>query len=597
MSIQGIQQPAYPYPNPVQVNPVMGFPAPVVTGTPVPPSAYPTDELQFDRYRQHQCKPVLTESPQDKSLALLLHPMQYKRFARMQTAEGPVQTLKMVNAILRHLDPGTQKQFKDLINQGILTSGKSDDGHSALYHLYGILTTPRAQGYNNQTILKETVEVLSQPYSISQRFAPVTPQGARQLMQVRNSPGLNPSKVPPPVKPVNWQDLNVESSATCVASSVMYYMADKEPTGLARHINELTSPMNAFFEKAKLEEISPDNPQQAFQILQERQIPYYISGSGEVTIKVENPPAGVIRAIEAQKVPTGAQYRNAIGAAYQSAITFLATRSYDPATDLRDADAPGETSKGLTEVEKTLMEAIIKDNGGVQSVTYQAVNNKANPAPGEESNSYLFGYNRRFEQTRNDILQALQMNEPVIIGTTDTDETGAIVAGHEITITSAYIDRQDNQLKFVVADSDDNLAAPVVKSARELIPTIHHAGLPVRLARKINQEIQASQGNYLIPDQQDQANFKLLSRETGPMPADASSPTNQQPSLSTAQPTPVQPLPGQLSGTSTPAQLSPNVSFSQPQLPFTPTANVNPFATNQAPFTAPVPPLIPALAS
>lgn len=495
-------------------------PAPIYTTTPTQlPQPLQTDGIQFARFQQQQCKPMLIETTQDKANALLLHPQQYRQFQQMNTAESPAITVKMANQIMRALDPLAQRQFKHLLNRGVLTKSKSDDGHSALYHLYGILTTRRAPGYDNRSILRETIQILSQPYTISQRFAPTSPEVSRQLMQVRNNPGINSGNVLPPIKPLAPEDLNVESSATCVASSVMYYMADKEPTGLARHINELTSPLSAFFEKARFEEISPDAPQQALQILQENQIPYYVSGPGEVTVKVENPPTGVIRATSSQNLPTGNQYRNAISAAYQSAITYLVTRSYDPASDLRDADEPGETSKGLTEAEKTLMEAIIKDNGGVQSVTYQAVNNKVNPVPGEENNSYLFGYNRSFEKTTSDILAALRMNEPVIIGTTDTDETGAIVAGHEITITGAYTDPQDGQLKFVVADSDDNVAAPVVKSARDLIPTIHHAGLPVRLARSINQEIKNNQG-YLIPDAQDQANFTLLARETGPMPAE-----------------------------------------------------------------------------
>lgn len=517
MSIQGLSTPyrvSAPLPPAWASTPVMPAPQPWVP--------MQTDGIQFDRFKQQQCKPVLILTQQDKTNALL-HPQQYQQFQKMNTAEGALLTLKMVNHIQRNLDPLTQQKFRHLINKGILTKGTSDDGHSALYHLYGILTTPRSPGYDNRTILRETIEVLSQPFTISQRFAPITPSVSQQLMNVRNNPGLNRNNVPPPIKPLAPEDLNVESSATCVASSVMYYMADKEPTGLTRHINELTSPMNAFFEKAKFSEISPDSPQQALQILREHQIPYYISGPDEVTVKVENPPAGVIRAQSSQNLPTGNQFRNAIGAAYQSAITYLVTHSYDPATDLRDADAPGETSKGLTEAEKTLMEAIIKDNGGVQSVTYQAVNNKANPMPGEENNSYLFGYNRRFEDTTNDILQALSMGQPVIIGTTDTDETGAIVAGHEITITSAYTDLKDGQLKFVVADSDDSIPEPVVKTARELIPTIHHAGLPVNLARQINRQIQNNPG-YLIPDSQDQANFKLLAHEAGPMPADETDP-------------------------------------------------------------------------
>ncbi len=493
---------------------------------PLPPSIAPVLSPHQDFFQSPSqtpsrllglpCKPQLVETPQDRLNALTLNPSLYQRFTQLQIPEGPIMGVKMFTQISKSLGPTSQQHLHTLLQQGVLTHQKADDGHSALYQLYGILTTPRAQGYDNRAILQETLQVLAKPYSISQRFAPTTPQAAQALLGAHRSSVLYGGTLSPAINP---QDLHVENSATCVASSVMYYMADKEPADLARHINELTSPLNAFFEKARFDEISPDNPADALNILNSHQISYSLSGPGEVLVKVENPPTGVVRAITSQGNPGSKNYRNAIGAAYQSALTYLATHSYNPATDLRDSDVPGETSKGLTEAEKTLMEAIVKDNGGFQSVTYQAVGSKANPAPGEENNSYLFGYNRPFEKTIQDILQALQMNEPVIIGTTDTDETGAIVAGHEITITGAYTDPKDNQLKFVVADSDDDVAGPVVKSARELIPTIHHAGLPVALARQINREIQANAG-YLVPDHRDQVNFKLLARETGPMPQD-----------------------------------------------------------------------------
>ncbi|WP_303673926.1 hypothetical protein [Vampirovibrio chlorellavorus] len=519
-------------PNPLPPNPLPMFPV-------LPPSqdVFQSQSPPPSRLLGLPCKPQLVETQQDRLNALTLNPSLYQRFAQLQIPEGPVLGVKMFTQISKNMGPTSQQHLHTLLQQGVLTQQKADDGHSALYQLYGILTTPRAPGYDNRAILQETLQVLAKPYSISQRFAPTTPQAAQALLGAHHSSALYGGTLSPAINP---QDLHVENSATCVASSVMYYMADKEPADLARHINELTSPLNAFFEKARFEEISPDNPADALNLLNSHQISYSLSGPGEVLVKVENPPTGVVRAITSQGNPGSKNYRNAIGAAYQSALTYLATHSYNPATDLRDSDVPGETSKGLTEAEKTLMEAIVKDNGSFQSVTYQAVGSKANPAPGEENNSYLFGYNRPFEKTIQDILQALQMNEPVIIGTTDTDETGAIVAGHEITITGAYTDPKDSQLKFVVADSDDDVAGPVIKNARELIPTIHHAGLPVALARQINREIQTNAG-YLVPDQRDQMNFKLLARETGPMPLE---PTETPPVSAPINPfQPIQPAP------------------------------------------------------
>lgn len=537
MSIPGIQNAHRPYPVLPTAEPLNDM-----------RSLAHADGFSFDRFQKAQSEPNLSISLREKISNLVFHPFQSLRLvfhqAPVGSGEGLFARIKMYNAVRRSLDSTGRRQLKTLLKEGVLSQADTDNRHTTLYQLYAMATTQRGRGYDAKTILRDTVGILSRPYQITQKFAPLSETVARQVLSVRNNPGLNRAGVAPPVTPLRWSDLNVENSATCVSSSVMYYMADKKPGELARHLNELTSPMNAFFEKARLDEISPDDPRQATAILKQNGLKYFISGPGEVTIKVENPPAGVLRAVDSQRFPLGGQYRSGIESAYQSALTYLATKSYDPATDMRDSEVPGEGSKGLTEAEKTLMEIIIKDNGGVQSITYQAVAGKNNPAPGEEGKAYLYGYTRSFEQTAADLVEALKMGEFVIIGITDTDASGAIVGGHEITITSAFVDKKDGQLKFIVADSDDGVSSLVVRSASELIPRIHHAGMPLQLSRKINRELAANRGSYFVPDRNDAAQFKLLAHQSGPMPAEQppqqESPQPTQPTMPNAAPIPQQ---------------------------------------------------------
>ncbi len=497
----------------------------------------------FDQFQRAGTAPDIRMSFPEKAFALLLNPFQITNLFRKRKpgqGEDTFQRIKMYNALKHQLDKAGRKRLKSLMKNGVLDDLDTDDRHSTLYHLYAMSTTRRGRGYDSKRLLAETLEILDRPYLITQKFAPLSENVAREILSTRANPGLNRAGVAPAIKPLTWNDLNVENSATCVSSSVMYYMAEKKPGELARHLNELTSPMNAFFEKAKLDEISPDDPSKAYQILKQNGIKYYMSGPNEVTVKVELPLAGKLRAVDSQKVPGNQDARNAIETAYQSALTYLATKSYDPATDLRDSEVPGETSKGLTEPEKTLMETIIKDNGGVMSITYQAVAGKANPKPGEESNSYLYGYTRPFEQTVSDIIEALKIGEFVIIGITDTDQSGAIVGGHEITITSAFVDKKDGELKFVVADSDDGVPAPVVRTARELIPRIHHAGLPLEIAKRIRQEQERNPG-YFVPTPADEASFTPMPYTMEPMPVQSE--PGQQPAEPAPAPAPAKPAP------------------------------------------------------
>lgn len=548
MSIAG-PQPFLPY-TPPQARPVAYLPA-----APIASNAQKASGFTLDQFQRRQTQPFIQLSQKTKAELVAFHPLEFHKFQQIGTLappnEGLYETLYMYDKVYQVLNPFNRSQFKKLLNQGVLQNTKAEGGHSALYQIYAILTTRRAQGYEPKALVNETVDILSRPYAITQKFAPLSEDAVQKILLARNYPESSRAGVQPPSKLLTRADLNVEESGTCVTSSVMYYMADREPAELARHLNEMTSPLNAFFKKVRFDAISPENPSQAVNILQENKIPFQVTGPGEATITVNLPPAGALRAKDAQHAPLDHRYRNAIETAYQSALTFLVCNAYDPAIDKEDAGPGEESRKGLTEQQKSLLESIIKGNGGVESVTYQAVDNKLNPAPGEENNSYLYGYTRSFEQTTNDILQSLKMGEPVIVGTTDTDDTGAIVTGHEVTIMAAK--NVDNELKFVLADSDDGKPTPVLKSASELIPTIHHAGYRSRLAQPINQEINNVQG-VLVPDANDAANFKILHRQEGPMPStlpqeqspaitpQAPAMAMPQPTLPTIQPSPAVPV-------------------------------------------------------
>lgn len=494
-------------------------------------NAYRQNPPIFDQFERFQSKPPVKLSTKQKVLFFLRHifsmPMAYRNIKPVEApGEDRLTRTMMYLKVNKALSSLERDGLKTLLKEGVLDDTNTDDGHSTLYHLYSILTTPRSSGLDGERLLQETVRLLNKPYLITQKFSPLSENVAQLLMQMNNQPNkmLNRSGSVPIKSNVTFDDIEILNSATCVPSSLMYKMADRSPGELARHINELSSPLQAFYEKVKLSELSPDNPDAAYEILEANKIPYQKTSADEVMVKVPVPEAGVLRAINAHNRPISADYRTGVEALVQSSYMFLATKTYDPITDLRDDQMnPEEGSKGLTEPEKTLMENIIKDNAPIMPVTYQAVSAKVNPAPDEEGLPFLYGYNRSFEQTTQDIIDALNMGEAVIVGFVEPWPNGAIAGGHEITITSAFVDEKDGEIKFWVIDSDDDIPRPVVKTARELVPKIHHAGLPVELATKINAEIQGMQEgqSYLIPDDSDAQNFTPVDFLNEPMPVEA----------------------------------------------------------------------------
>lgn len=452
----------------------------------------------------------------------IFHPIQTWRLSNslkvnLQPGETFQQRLAMYREISTQLSKSGQKFLYDQLKKGRLTDTQADDNKSTIAHLYAIVTRPRAQGLNSQVILEDTLRLMSQPQTITQKFAPLDPQTTKELMAYYRSP-----QGPKTSSPINVNMLEVSSSATCVASSVMYYMADHCPSEFARHIAELTSPLLAFQEKAWLNEIAPENPAYAAQKLNEYGIPATAvpgTNGAQYWIKVNLPYSGYLRAkgqqkslaqqaAEAKIGISQPEARGVVESVYQAALTRLVVQSYDPGLDMRiNPDGSLDPAKGLEEDRKTLMESIIKDNGGVMSVTYQMT------LPTREGENYLMGYFRSFEQTTRDIMRTIDMGEKVIIGITDTDSygnPGRINMGHEITLDKYRRDKRTGEIFFEVADSDDSNPNKVERSAREIIPKIHHAGFPVQVAQRIQNEMNLQQGQHMVPDSQDAGRFDLL---------------------------------------------------------------------------------------
>ncbi|MDD3150644.1 MAG: hypothetical protein PHV68_07390 [Candidatus Gastranaerophilales bacterium] len=160
-------------------------------------------------------------------------------------------------------------------------------------------------------------------------------------------------------------------------------------------------------------------------------------------------------------------------------------RTYNSLTDKRYGSFnPNE--KGLTEFEKNFTESIVDNNGGKTSITYQIV----------DDNAVLTGYNYDIETTKNHLLNALKDGENIIIGITETDENNKIICGHEITVIDTRKDEK-GELYFVCNDTDDDYIGAVEIKATDLLPKIHHAGIP---NKNLNLPEEESYGYYLLKE-------------------------------------------------------------------------------------------------
>lgn len=467
----------------------------------------------------------------------------------------------LINLLTHEISPGVP----------VLLDTSTDETHTLLHALYAMATTPRAEGFDNKSVTENMLRILVRPYDITQQFDPLTETSTRDILAAANGIDRFGSRGSLPLSPqLTEATLKSSYSALCVASSVMHEMAENQPAKLARQINQATSPLQGFFEKAQWEDISPDAPEEAAEILRLLNITFYPSGPREVTVLAKVPHLGYLRAINDGLVPGG---RSEVEAVYQATFSNTATRgAYNAATDERsdmyktavmaiqqvssltegqknalyklfDAGLPPAQlqlklvqtlnqlpnlvpqdkariidslsiqSKGITPLENAVVASIFRGSGAIVPVTYQFIETKPTDDP---TNLYLYGYTSSFEQMERDLLEELAKGKKVMIGFLQPDSDGYVGGGHEISLTGYKIDPLTGKRYFIAADSDDRKARPVLMPIDDLVPKIHHAYFDAQRARQIHKRIE-DQGNMIfIPDESDKLRYDPVSTATLP---------------------------------------------------------------------------------
>ena len=148
-------------------------------------------------------------------------------------------------------------------------------------------------------------------------------------------------------------------------------------------------------------------------------------------------------------------------------------QTYNSLTDKRAPNAWTEEDGGLIDFEKTYVESIMENKNTV-SVIYQKV----------DENGRLVGHEKDFATIKKELLDTLAMGHNIIIGYTWPDEENDNrLAGHEITIVGSKT-AANGETIFICQDSDDDKDEPIEMPESFLLPSIHHAGLPEKIANQ-----------------------------------------------------------------------------------------------------------------
>ena len=372
------------------------------------------------------------------------------------------------NTILSSLDRTSKKNIKSLLKSGILLNANSNDNTTVLDNLYNIATKERVSGIQKEIILKDTIAILNDPHIITQQFGDI-PTSMQEHLVDSYMTDHNMDKANYLQKQNAYNDINVEHSGTCVASSIEFNLAKKMPAEFARFVEGISSPKMSVDKTIQLKNLT-DNTLDSVWLLNAFEVPFKMDNFNEAHLTFAPDKNAIIRArIQAQHRDTNE--RSVVDVLMQSTLMQVGSQqTYDSLSDKRKGKF-NQNDKGLIEFEKTFTESVVEDKNKI-SVTYQTV----------DDNARLIGYETDFETMKRQIADALNLGENVIIGYTQVDANNEIINGHEITITGQKYDK-DGRLVFICNDTDDDTPHSIEYTAEYLLPKIHHAGLPQEVVK------------------------------------------------------------------------------------------------------------------
>ena len=418
------------------------------------------DTNQYNNYNtvksvkvQHATNPVVKGSvPSFTADNLQMTQVPYNKAltaSRLRTELSSKDEKNKYNELVKVVDKDCRKQLNTLLKTGALLNADSNDNSTTLDNLYKIATTNRAQGLDKATILKNTINTIYDPHIITQQFGNIPNQFREKVASLEQN------------KP---DEIDVEHSGTCVASSIEFNLADKHPAEFARFAEGMSSPNMSVQKTIKMNNLA-DNTLDAIWLLNAFEIPYEAKNFDTADLKFAPDKNAIIRA-QIQTVDKDKYERSPLDVLMQSTFMQIGSQqSYNSLIDKR-AGKFNQNDKGLIEFEKTFTESVVEDKNKM-SVTYQTV----------DENARLVGYETDFKTMKKQITDALNMGENVIIGYTQVDANNTIINGHEITITGTRTDK-NGKMTFICNDTDDNVSKAVEYSEDFLLPKIHHAALP-----------------------------------------------------------------------------------------------------------------------
>ncbi|MBE7710788.1 MAG: hypothetical protein E7Z92_01475 [Cyanobacteria bacterium SIG31] len=374
---------------------------------------------------------------------------------------------KKYKEISSELNLNYRKKLEFALKSGILLKNDSDDKTSVLDNLHKILKEERDPGLDGRTILKECLDIIENPYVITQTCEDIPDEYKTPVLGLVTDLSEDMNEL----EEANYNIDNMHTG-TCPTASIEFDLATKKPAEFFRMVEGLTSPKNETYKVIDMNALS-EKTLDAVWLLNKFKTPHQKLGFEKAVVLLKPDEHAIVRA-RIQNNHRDKGERSIIDVLMQSTMMQLGSQqTYNSLTDKRAPNAWTQEDGGLIDFEKTYVESVMENKNTV-SVIYQKI----------DQDGKLVGHEKDFATIKQELLDTLNMGHNIIIGYTWPDPNNDNkLAGHEITIVGAKTDKNGETI-FICQDSDDNKDEPIEMKESFLLPKIHHAGLPQEIAER-----------------------------------------------------------------------------------------------------------------
>ena len=305
-------------------------------------------------YTQIKVKSFMSMSPLSSSSLLNSHTLlnSPKKGDPTTQATKPIESTEEQLRWLSQLqnafteNPSEKKALLDLWNKGVLNDATTDDPHSTLYYLNKRLQEPCLPGLDPRKTVAETLNLLADSSRLTQQISPLNKNHQPLMMAGYLNPDYTIYHQQALSVPKSVDEIQLSQVNSCSVLSEIGRLVDTHPQKVARMIYEASNPTQDIHETVNANELFPDAPILAEQVLKDLNLEYHILDDPE-TLKTNAPTRfqvsfpipniGVIRAMNAQEINDPHTASGAELLLEEALLYNFSAKSYDAGRDTRDS--------------------------------------------------------------------------------------------------------------------------------------------------------------------------------------------------------------------------------------------------------------------